>query len=239
MPADHVIMNLQQALYVAGTDTGIGKTHVAASLVRALRAQGVDAVGMKPVASGCDMIAGALRNEDALQLLDASGLDQDSYALVNPIALPMPACPHIAATAAGMTVDLDRIEDAFAQLAATHDLVIVEGVGGWSVPLSGPPGSWFMQAELVRQLALPVLLVVGLRLGCINHGLLSAEGIIADGCPLLGWIGNSLIPGWDQQKAVIDTLTALMPAVALGLVDHAGQVDETLAASVRERIPAF
>lgn len=232
-------MSLQQALFVAGTDTGIGKTHVAASLVRALRALGVDAVGMKPVASGCEVIAGTLRNDDALQLLDASGLDQDSYPLVNPIALPMPASPNIAATAAGMAVDLDRIEDAFSQLAATHDLVIVEGVGGWSVPLSGPPGSWFMQGELVRHLGLPVLLVVGLRLGCINHALLSADAIIADGCPLLGWIGNSLMPDWDQQNAVIETLTALMPAVTLGLVGHDRGVDEALAASIRERLPTF
>jgi dethiobiotin synthetase len=227
---------MQQAIFIAGTDTGIGKTHVATGLVRALRALDIDAIGMKPVASGCEMLDGQWRNDDALRLLEASGLDAASYPLINPVALPMPASPHIAAAASGVAVDLERIERAFAALAQTHDLVIVEGVGGWSVPLSGPPGPWFMQAELVRQLNLPVLLVVGLRLGCINHALLSADAIIADGCPLLGWIGNALEPTWDQQKEVVDTLTALLPATPLGLVEHAAMLDAAVAAVVRDRL---
>lgn len=218
------------AVFVAGTDTGIGKTWVSAGLVRALRADGVDAVGMKPIASGCSPGPAGWRNDDALALLAAGGLAEADYDLVNPVALPMPASPHLAAAAAGIEVALAPIDVALRQLRARHALVVVEGVGGWCVPLAGPPGAWLLQDSLVRMLRLPVLLVVGLRLGCINHALLSARAIAADGAGLVGWIGNALEPAWDQQDAVLATLQALLPAPLLGTVGHGGAPDGALIA---------
>lgn len=206
-------------VYVAGTDTGIGKTRVTVALVQALRATGIDAVGMKPVASGCERSADGWRNDDALQLIRAGGQDGLDYARVNPVALPVPASPHIAAEQAGVTVTLPPVLAAHAWLAARHARVLVEGVGGWSVPLAGPPTPWLWQADLVRALDLPVLLVVGLRLGCINHAVLSARAIAADGCRLAGWIGNRLDPrltGTDQ--AVLASLEALLPAPCWGVL---------------------
>lgn len=219
------------ALFVTGTDTGIGKTWVTTGIVRALRVAGIDAVGMKPVASGCETTPAGLRNDDALAILAASGLGTGDYALVNPLALPMPASPHIAARAAGIDVDLEMIGRAFAALRQRHHFVLVEGVGGWSVPLSGPHPDWVMQSDMVRAFDLPVILVVGLRLGCINHALLTARALADDGQPLLGWIGNVIDPD-GGGAAVIDTLRALLPAPHLGTVTHGADVDEALARAV-------
>ena len=221
-----------RALFVTGTDTGIGKTWVTAGLVRALRARGIDAVGMKPVASGCASTAHGWRNDDALALLRASGLSDDAYALVNPVALPMPASPHLAAADAGVNVDIAVIGRAFDTLIQRHRYVLVEGVGGWSVPLSGPPDVWRMQSDLVRALNLPVLLVVGLRLGCINHALLSACAIVNDGYVLKGWIGNRIDPDWDQVDAVTDTLRTLLPSQHLGTVTFDAEPDEPTTTTV-------
>jgi dethiobiotin synthetase len=221
------------ALFVAGTDTGIGKTWVSAGLVRALRAGGVDAVGMKPVASGCSAGPDGWRNDDALALLAAGGLPEADYPLVNPVALPLPASPHLAAAAAGTVVALAPVAQALRHLRERHALVVVEGVGGWCVPLAGPPGPWLMQAALVDALRLPVLLVVGLRLGCINHAVLSARAIAADGAGLVGWIGNALAPDWDQQAAVVATLQALLPAPLLGCIGHGEAPGPALVARLR------
>lgn len=218
-------------VFVAGTDTGIGKTYVTAALVRALRAAGVAAVGMKPVASGCERTPAGWRNDDALALLAASGLADDRYDQVNPYALPMPASPHIAARAAGVRVELAPMLEARAALAAGTDVLLVEGVGGWSVPLAESP--WLMQAELAQALNLPVLLVVGLRLGCINHALLSARAIVADGCRLLGWIGNAVDADWDQTDAVVATLRALLPAPSFGVLGHGAEVPAQMLAALR------
>jgi dethiobiotin synthetase len=221
------------AVFVTGTDTGIGKTWVRAGRGRARRAAGLDAVGMKPVASGCSATPAGWRNDDALALLEAGGLPEADYPLVNPVALPLPASPHLAAVDAGTVIDLAPIEAALRQLRARHALVVVEGVGGWCVPLSGPPGPWLLQDALVRRLRLPVLLVVGLRLGCINHAVLSARAIAADGAGLVGWIGNALAPDWDQQLAVLATLQALLPAPLLGCVGHGGEPGPDLLTRLR------
>lgn len=223
---------MTRALFITGTDTGIGKTWVTAGLVRTLRARGVDAVGMKPVASGCLSTPRGWRNEDALALLRAGGLPDDAYALVNPVALPMPASPHLAAANAGMELDIDVISQAFDALSRQHRHVLVEGVGGWSVPLSGPPDDWRMQSDLVQALHLPVLLVVGLRLGCINHALLSRRAIAEDGHRLEGWIGNRIDPDWDQAGAVTDTLRTLLQPPYLGTVAFDAGPDERTAAAV-------
>lgn len=198
-------------MFVTGTDTGVGKTLASCTLVHALRGRGLRAVGMKPLASGCDATAAGLRNEDALALQAASD-PRPAYADVNPFALPAPLAPEIAAREAGAAVSLPPILAAHARLAAGADAVVVEGVGGWMAPLAGD----LMQADLVRALDLPVVLVVGLRLGCLNHAYLSARAIEADGCRLLGWIGTGVDPGMlriDENRAL---LAARLPAPCLG-----------------------
>ncbi|MBX3724322.1 MAG: dethiobiotin synthase [Xanthomonadales bacterium] len=220
---------MSRGLFVTGTDTGIGKTVVTAALVRALRAEGMAAGAMKPVASGCAAGAEGLRNDDALALLSAAGLDLDHYDLVNPLALATPASPHIAAARERRRIALGPVLAAQRTLAARFDPLLVEGVGGWMVPLATPEqrddggDGWLLQADLVRALGLPVVLVVGLRLGGISHALLTARAVQADGCALLGWIANHLAPDWDQAGEMQATLEALLPAPLLGWVGYGGR----------------
>ncbi len=178
-----------RAFYVTGTDTGVGKTVVSVALLHALRARGLAAVGMKPVASGCEFIDGALRNEDALALQVASR-PSHSYDLHNPYALPEPTAPELAARRAGVRVELGPIRSAFSRLGRGADIRVVEGVGGWMAPLT----EGLEQATLARELRLPVLMVVGIRLGCLSHARLTERAIRADRRPLLGWIGNVVDP---------------------------------------------
>jgi dethiobiotin synthetase len=204
------------AVFIAGTDTGIGKTHAACTLLHALRAAGHDACGMKPVASGCVETPHGLRNDDALALLAAGGDAALPYALVNPLALRDPLSPHLAAAHDGVDITLAPLHAAFRQLAARHAKVVVEGVGGWRVPLA--PG--LFASDIAKQWRLPVILVVGLRLGCLNHALLSAQAILADGCHLLGWIGNAVDPTMDAPEENLATLRELLPAPCLGVLPH-------------------
>jgi dethiobiotin synthetase len=202
-------------VFIAGTDTGIGKTHVSCALLHALRAAGRDAVGMKPVASGCEQTPAGLRNEDALAL-QAAGPAGVPYAAINPVSLRAPLSPHLAATRDGVTVTLPPLTAAFEQLRARHAPVVVEGVGGWLVPLA--PG--LMAPALAQAWELPVILVIGLRLGCLNHALLSARAIVADGCRLLGWVGNRIDPAMEAVEENLATLRELMPAPCLGVLPH-------------------
>jgi dethiobiotin synthetase len=218
-------------VYVTGTDTGIGKTLSSCTLLHALRARGLRAVGMKPLASGCDITPEGLRNEDALALRDASD-PRPAYADINPFALPAPLAPEIAAREAGVEVTLAPILAAHARLAAMADAVVVEGVGGWMAPLA----TGLMQADLVRALELPVVLVVGLRLGCLNHAYLGARAIQADGCRLLGWIGSGVDPDMlriDENRAL---LAARLPAPCLGWLPWQSEPDPGLLAG-RLRLP--
>lgn len=189
------------ALYVTGTDTGIGKTMASTALLHALRRQGHTAVGMKPVASGCEHTPQGWRNEDALALQSASA-PQPDYATLNPYALPAPLAPELAAADVGVTLSLEPIAQAFAQLRAQAEVVVVEGVGGWAAPLSAD----LDQADLVRALKLPVVLVVGIRLGCINHARLSAAAIAADGLDCIGWIANEVDPQMERIEENIGML---------------------------------
>jgi dethiobiotin synthetase len=203
------------AVFIAGTDTGIGKTHAACTLLHALRAAGHRACGMKPVASGCTETPDGLRNDDALALQAASSTTLP-YALINPIALRDPLSPHLAAAHDGVEISLAPLRAAFDQLSGDHQKVVVEGVGGWLVPLA--PG--LLAADIAKQWQLPVILVVGLRLGCLNHALLSARMIEADGCRLLGWIGNCIDPAMDALDENLATLRELLPAPCLGVLPH-------------------
>ena len=178
-----------RGFYVTGTDTGVGKTVVSAALLHALRARGLAAVGMKPVASGCEQTPEGLRNEDALAL-QAASRPSHPYDLHNPYALPEPTAPELAARRAGVQVELGPIRRAYSRLGRGADIRVVEGVGGWMAPLT----QGLEQAELARVLRLPVLLVVGVRLGCLSHARLSERAIRADRRPLLGWVGNIVDP---------------------------------------------
>jgi dethiobiotin synthetase len=202
--------------FVSGTDTGIGKTHASCALLMALRARGLRATGMKPVASGSRVTAEGLRNEDAEALIAASD-PVPGYDDCNPLAFEPPIAPHLAALLAGRPITLAPLLLARARLAADADRVVVEGVGGWAVPFSDT----LDQADLVRALGLPVVLVVGLRLGCLNHALLSARAILADGCRLAGWIANRIDPEMALADDNIATLRARIDAPLLGILPHA------------------
>ena len=208
------------SVFVTGTDTGVGKTLVSATLLAALNANGVRAAGMKPIASGCIETADGWRNEDAMMLL-AQSAGAPAYASVNPYALPEAVAPHLAAASSGVEIRLDALLAAFAALSTNAQFVVVEGVGGWAVPFA----STLMQADLVRALKLPVVLVVGLRLGCINHALLSARAVISDGCQLAGWIGNRIDPAMARAEENLATLRERLPAPCLGVLAHAGTRD--------------
>jgi dethiobiotin synthetase len=209
-------IDMSHGVFVAGTDTGVGKTEVSCALLRALNRAGIRALGMKPVASGCNRHGDCWRNDDALALAAAGAEPSLEYARVNPFALPEPLAPEIAARHAGIEITLTPILGAHAALAARADAIVVEGVGGWSVPFSPA----LMQADLVRALGLPVLLVVGLRLGCLNHALLSARAIAADGCELLGWIGNGIDPEMGAVSDNVASLTQRLAAPCLAVIAH-------------------
>jgi dethiobiotin synthetase len=211
--------------FVTGTDTGVGKTVASCALLRALHARGLRAVGMKPVASGCERIEGAWRNSDALALQQASD-PRPAYEDVNPFALPTATAPQLAARDAGIVVTLAPILAAYGRLAARAERVVVEGAGGWAAPL----GDGVEHADLARALGLPVLLVVGLRLGCLNHARLTARAIQADGCRLAGWIGNRIDPAFDRVDGYIELLRDALPAPCLGVLPHApGAAPDALA----------
>lgn len=216
-----------RGVFVSGTDTGVGKTCASAALLHALRARGLRASGMKPVASGCRVTPLGLRNDDAEALLAASD-PVPAYADCNPFALAEPIAPHIAARLAGVEIDVATLHAACLRIAAAADRVVVEGVGGWAVPLS----EHAMQVDLVRALGMPVVLVVGLRLGCINHALLSARAIVADGCTLAGWIANPIEPSMSFTEANLHALQARIGAPLLGVLEHVAAFDPRAAAGL-------
>jgi dethiobiotin synthetase len=204
-----------KGVFIAGTDTGIGKTFAACSLLHALRAAGLRATGMKPVASGCDETPEGLRNEDALALIAASDPKPERYEHCNPFAFKAPVSPHIAAAEMEEEVTLPPIEDAYDTLAIMHgDAIVVEGVGGWLAPISDS-----LRANAIAlHLQLPVILVVGLKLGCLNHAQLTARAIRADGCELLGWIGNRIDPDMLHPKENLVMLNRSLAAPCLGVL---------------------
>lgn len=210
------------SFYVTGTDTGAGKTFASVALLHALRRGGARAVGMKPVASGSERTARGWRNDDALALQAASDPRPD-YGLVNPYALPEPTAPQIAAELAGVTVRLDTLVEAYRELNGLAEQVVVEGVGGWLAPLA----DGLEQADLVRALDLPVVLVVGLKLGCLSHARLTARAIVADGCRLQGWIGSGVevLP-----ERYLQLIAEALPVPCLGLLPHSPGVEAAVLA---------
>lgn len=211
---------MSHAVYVTGTDTGVGKSLAAAALLAALNAHGTRAVGMKPVASGCESTPAGLRNADA-ELLIAHSAGAPAYADVNPYAFADPIAPHLAAADAGVAINLARIDAAFATLSTNAQFLVVEGVGGWMAPL----GPRLMQADLVHALRLPVILVIGLRLGCLNHALLTARAIRADGAELISWIASSVDAHMARREDNLATLRERLDAPCLGVLPHSAAPD--------------
>lgn len=207
---------MNHAWFVTGTDTNVGKTLVCCALLHALRAHGLSAVGMKPVASGCLLTPDGARHADAEALMAASSVALD-YAAVNPYALCGATAPHLAAQAEGVTISIDSIAQAFARLQARAEAVVVEGVGGWSVPIDATR----TMADVVACLRLPVVLVVGIRLGCLNHALLTAAAIEQAGCRLAGWVANHLGTDHDGMlEGYVAALRERLPAPLLGEIPY-------------------
>ena len=206
------VNNLPHHLFVTGTDTGVGKTHVSVHLIRQLVAQGRKVVAMKPVASGCDWIDGVWQNEDVAKLMAASNVAAPR-SLVNPYCFDPPIAPHIAAAQAGVSIDIDVIVAAYQQLAQMADVVIVEGAGGLLVPLNAKQ----TMAALITALQLPALLVVGMKLGCINHALLTADAMRQRQIALAGWVANHVDPSMQVQAENLHTLSTFLQPPLLTL----------------------
>lgn len=201
------------AYFVTGTDTDIGKTFVATALLAAARQQGLTTLGLKPIAAGCQETADGLRNDDALALLAASTVTPLSYQEVNPVALAAACSPHIAAREAGRRITIVQLAGyCRGSLSRRADLTLVEGAGGWRVPLNDRE----ILSALPKELGLPVILVVGMRLGCINAALLTAEALIRDGLRLAGWVANVLDPEMAYLDDNLQFLTQRLPAPCLG-----------------------
>ncbi|OUR71988.1 dethiobiotin synthase [Methylophaga sp. 41_12_T18] len=200
------------SLFVTGTDTEVGKTFISVALIELFKQQGLNVAGMKPIASGCQQTQAGLRNEDALALQQQANVEL-AYELINPYAFAPAIAPHIAAQQAATAIDINVLKSHYQQIQAQADVVVVEGAGGWLVPLNETD----TMADLASTLNLPVVLVVGIRLGCINHALLSVAAIKQTGLSLLGWVANDLETS-PQAKAMVQTLEQYIAAPCLGVV---------------------
>jgi dethiobiotin synthetase len=218
---------MTRGVFVTGTDTGVGKTLVACTLLHALRGVGVGALPMKPVAAGAIHAQGRWVNEDTLALLAAAGLDAARADSVTPILLREPMAPHIAAAREAREIRLEPLMRAFHHLSAGGDFLVVEGVGGFQVPL----GPGIDTVDLARAFGLPVVMVVGMRLGCLNHALLTVRAIEAAGLALAGWIANGIDPHMAAAQENIDALRSRIAAPLLGSLPFGHAPDARLLAA--------
>ena len=216
---------MTRGFFVTGTDTGVGKTVVASALLRAYVGAGLRAVGMKPVAAGCTLSNGRWINDDVESLRSASNVEAPDSE-INPYVFRDPIAPHLAAHAEGVRIDLPTLVARYRALAARSDVVIVEGAGGFLVPLNGDESF----ADLAAALALPVVLVVGMRLGCINHALLTCEAIERRGLEIAGWVANRVTPSMDACDENVATLRSRLGAPLLAEIPHLADPDVELAA---------
>ena len=207
--------------FITGTDTGAGKTFVTCALLHAFARIGVRAIAMKPLAAGLAERDGVAMNEDVALLQSAMGGNAPPLSVINPYALEDPTAPHIAAARAGLRLELGPIEDAYRQARALAEVVLVEGVGGWCLPLN--ERQWL--ADIPKALDLPVLMVAGIRLGSLNHALLTARAVVADGCRLAGWVANVLDPDYPYAAETIDTLAGHLGSPPLATVGWSRESD--------------
>lgn len=203
-----------QSYFVTGTDTSAGKTVVCSALVRMFQSEAYAAAGLKPIASGFDKVGDELKNED-IEMLREANQTAIPETLINRYAYREAVAPHILAQAHGDKIEFDKIAQDVDQALLSVDKVIVEGVGGWLVPLNGHQQPYQDIQGLAKVLDLPVLLVVGIRLGCINHALLSAQSIITSGVNFAGWVANFVEPCLPYEQENLDVLTARMPVPRL------------------------
>jgi dethiobiotin synthetase len=211
--------------FVTGTDSGVGKTFCTVALAWALMQTGRRVAVMKPVAAGAERTPEGLRNDDAQALIAASNVSAP-YEIVNPYCLPLAASPHIAAAEAGVTIDVARLARCATRLGAGADVLLIEGAGGWLAPISERE----TMADVARALGAPILLVVGLRLGCLNHALLTRAAIRATGLGLAGWIANHLDPEMIRVEANIATLESRLDAPLLARIPHGTSAQAAVAA---------
>lgn len=205
---------MSHRFFITGTDTDCGKTLVTQGFMHLCGQQGVRTAGMKPVASGgVAQISGELRNSDAI-LIQSCCSSSTPYHLINPYCFEPPVAPHLAAGMSKIRIDLPLIQAAYTELAQQNECLVVEGVGGWRVPLNDE----LDVAGLCQALQLPAVLVVGMKLGCISHALLTAQSILSDGVPLLGWVANCVDPEMQLLEQNIGTLQELIPAPLLGTI---------------------
>ncbi len=209
-----------RGFFITGTDTDVGKTWVAAGLLAALSAQGHVTAAMKPIACGCWDTPDGLRNDDAVLLMRHASLALP-YAQVNPYAFAEPLAPHIAAARAGREIEIAPLKTIFDAIHSRADYVIVEGVGGWQVPLNKRETT----VDLALALDLPVILVVGMRLGCLNHALLSYDSIMGHGLTLAGWVANAIDPEFSELDENIQALCDRIMAPLLGIVPNLSDFD--------------
>lgn len=195
--------------FITGTDTGVGKTYISIQIMAALQARGLRVMGMKPIASGCEITAAGLRNEDAIAMQQQANITVP-YKSMNPYAFAPAIAPHLAAAQADTQVKIITLTAAYQQLAAQADAVVVEGAGGWLVPLNDNETI----ADLAVALALPVVLVVDIKLGCINHALLTVAAINTSSLPLTGWVANQIHPSAEAYE-IIETLSQRIDAPCL------------------------
>ncbi|MCP3700389.1 MAG: ATP-dependent dethiobiotin synthetase BioD [Aliivibrio sp.] len=203
------------AFFVAGTDTDVGKTVSSKAILDALNIRGLNTAAYKPVAAGSEDKGEGVQNSDAIHLRSAANVEL-SYEEVNPYALLLPASPHIAAEAENVVIDYSVLSQGLAALKAKSDVVLVEGAGGWRVPVSKDDclSTW------VKQEKLPVVLVVGIKLGCLSHAMLTAEAIQYDGLEIIGWVANRINPGTENYAEIIAMLEDKMPAPKLGEIPY-------------------
>lgn len=215
------------AFFITGTDTDIGKTYVAVALLQAAQSAGFSTLGLKPIAAGCERTTDGLRNSDALALMQAGSVKL-SYEEVNAVALPAPCSPHLAASEAGRRITINQLAGyCRGSLSRRVDFALIEGAGGWRVPLNDRE----MLSALPKALGTPVILVVGMRLGALNAAFLSAEAILKDGLRLVGWVANVIDPDMLKLEENIDTLKRWLPAPCLGVLPWAPEGDALDAAS--------
>jgi len=213
---------VKKRFFVTGTDTDAGKTFVTVLMLEALKQRGLSTLALKPLAAGCEQVDGELRNDDALKLQAAMTVALP-YQQINPIALKSAIAPHLAAEEEGRTLSVDRLAGLIrGALMTPADVTLVEGAGGWLVPLNHRE----TLGNLVKELELPVILVVGVRLGCLNHALLTAQAVAAAGLPLAGWVANGIDPEAAKVQENINTLKSMLPAPCLGVIPHGPQADK-------------
>ena len=203
----------KKAFFITGTDTNVGKTLIAAGLLIAAKNKGLTTAALKPVAAGCEKTEEGLRNSDAL-LLQSVITQPLAYEQINPYALESAIAPHIAAQQEKRSLSVDRLSGFCRGVLSSADFTLLEGAGGWRVPINARE----TLADLAKNLQLPVIMVVGIRLGCINHALLTFEAIVRDGVPVAGWVANCVDVDMPVLQENIDSLRARLPVPCLGVV---------------------